>query len=174
MRTMKSLILTLILLVTATLSGYGQGVVKQRPGTEGQNDFWTREIIAYTYPRTTTTNNDSVEITKSRIALTGSKYDATNDTLHRIVWAFENLTSDTLAVTITKDPQSQNGNAPVLADLAGYEPAAVTVNPGQTIHYYWTYGIYAQYTKVYIKVKAQASNVSILAGSRWRFYFIGF
>lgn len=167
-------ILLILSLFVAVNDSYGQGVVKSRPGTEGANDFWIREIISHTYRYGTTTASDSLQWTKERIALIGTKYDATNDTVHKLVWAFENLTNDTLIVTVAKAPETQNGNTPLLADLAGYEPTDVTVNPGESIHYYWNFGIYAQYCHIYLKVKTQASNVSIAQGSRFRFYLVGF
>lgn len=174
MKNLTLLLITLLALVGGVTTASAQGVVKSRPGTQGLNDFWVREIIKHEYKQTVTANSDSVEYTVKAVPLYGSVYAATNDTLHRIAWAFENLTSDTLIVTIEKDVNTESKNTPLLADLAGYEPSAVTVNPGQSIHYYWTFGIYCQYAKVYVKVKAQSSNVSLLKGSKFRFYFIGF
>lgn len=174
LKTLVLIVVSCLALMGGVLDASAQGVLRARPGTEGVNDFWIREIVSHTYPFLLETASDSIEKTIHRIPLYGSKYDITSDTIHRVSWAFENLTDDTLIVTIAKNPETQYGNTPLLADLAGYEPTNVTVEPGQSIHYYWTFGIYTQFIHVYVKVKTQASNVSISPQSKWRFYLVGF
>lgn len=173
----KTIILAIICMVTlmgGAIDASAQGVLRARPGTEGVNDFWIREIKSHTYPFLQTTADDSVEYTINRIPLYGSKYDISSDTIHRVSWAFENLTDDTLLVTINCAPETQNGKTPLLAGLANYMPQQAVVEPGQGIHYYWIWGIYTQFIHVNISVKTQSANVSISPQSKWRFYLVGF
>lgn len=169
---MKYLLAFLSVLVL-TVGLQAQGVVRNRVGVGGQNDFYVREL--YNQSWVTTTANDSVSITKGPFALFGSKYAALVDTLHQVNWCFENNTGDTIVLYITVAPCSQNGYAYNTAGAAigpyASEPDSIVVLPARAYCGYWNFIVRTQYVKTTVKVKSQASNVAI--NGRWRFYFIG-
>jgi len=166
-------ILALLSVLVLTVGLQAQGVVRNRVGVGGSNDFYVRELFNQNW--VTTTANDSVTITKGPFALYGSKYAATSDTIHVVAWAFENNTGDTIVAYISGSCTSQNGYAynTAATPLGPYATTdSLVVLPGKSLARYWNFQTFTQYAKVTIKVKTQASNVAV--NGRWRFYFIGF
>jgi len=173
---MKKTILLSLFFLISSLGLMAQGVVRNRPGTQGQNDFWVRSVVEKSLSNMA--YGDTIKITTDPIPCLGTVYSLVNDTTHRMVWHVENMSNDSIKVYVKPYSCSANG-LPYTGSqdyaIGGYAPTYSQIKSGKYLGASAILYLRMQYVRfeIYV-VRYNTESISRLgAGSKLRFYLIG-